>query len=69
MDRGRNTDPEYLIPLPMITITPSELIEYTYCPRFIYFMVTLDIPQREEKRFKVMKGRDVHKQKAAENRT
>lgn len=53
----------------MFTITPSELIEYTFCPRFIYFMVALDIPQREGNRFKVVKGREIHKKKAAANRT
>ncbi len=44
------------------------LIEYTFCPRFIYFMFTLDIPQREEKRFKVIKGRKVHEEKARINK-
>lgn len=70
MARGRNPDTEYLTDHTMttITITPSELIEHTFCPRFIYFMVTLDIPQREENRFKVVKGREIHKKKAMENR-
>lgn len=44
------------------------LIEYTFCPRFIYFMVALDIPQREEKRFKVIKGRKIHEEKARRNK-
>ncbi|WP_304511768.1 CRISPR-associated protein Cas4 [Desulfobacula sp.] len=44
------------------------LIEYTFCPRFIYFMFALDIPQREEKRFKVIKGRKIHEQKASFNK-
>jgi len=51
-----------------ISITPSMLIEYTFCPRFIYFMITLDIPQREEKRFKVIKGRKIHEKKARMNK-
>ena len=46
-----------------IFITPSELIEYLYCPRFIYFMNCLNIPQHEEQRYKVMKGRQVHEEK------
>lgn len=41
-------------------ITISDVLEYLFCPRFIYFMYCLDIPQHEEKRFKVLKGRDVH---------
>jgi len=43
-----------------IYITPSEVVEYLYCPRFIYFMNCLCIPQHEEKRYKVLKGREVH---------
>jgi len=52
----------------MLTITPSQLIEHTFCPRFIYFMNTLDIPQREENRFKVLKGREIHKKKSKINK-
>ncbi len=44
----------------LVSITASLLIEYIFCPRFLYFMVILDIPQREEKRFKVQKGREIH---------
>jgi len=47
----------------MLSITPSEVIEYLFCPRFIYFMNCLNIPQFEERRFKVLKGRQIHKQK------
>ena len=45
------------------TITVSDVIEYTFCPRFTYFMYCLSIPQHEEKRFKVVKGRDIHDKK------
>ena len=41
-------------------ITISDVLEYLFCSRFIYFMYCLDIPQHEEKRFKVLKGREVH---------
>ena len=51
-----------------ILITPSILIEYSFCPRFIYFMFALDIPQREENRFKVAKGRNIHREKATTNK-
>ncbi|OQX06467.1 MAG: CRISPR-associated protein Cas4, partial [Desulfobacteraceae bacterium IS3] len=44
-----------------ILLTPSEIIEYFYCPRFIYFIFSLGIDQHEEKRFKVLMGREVHK--------
>ncbi|PKL58120.1 MAG: CRISPR-associated protein Cas4 [Methanomicrobiales archaeon HGW-Methanomicrobiales-5] len=48
-------------------ITISDVLEYLFCPRFIYYMHCLDIPQHEEKRFKVMKGRDVHEEKLITN--
>ncbi|MDD5090168.1 MAG: CRISPR-associated protein Cas4 [Candidatus Wallbacteria bacterium] len=49
-------------------ITPSEIIEHLYCPRFTYFMNCLGISQHEEKRYKVMKGREFHEKREAENR-
>jgi CRISPR-associated exonuclease Cas4 len=49
-------------------ITPSEVMEYLYCPRFVYFMHCMNIPQHEDYRFKVLKGREVHKRREKENR-
>jgi CRISPR-associated exonuclease Cas4 len=49
-------------------ITISDVLEYQFCPRFIYFMRCLDIPQHEEKRFKVVKGREVHDQRQSTNK-
>ena len=49
-----------LLEKPEITITVSDVIEYMFCPRFIYFMYSLAIPQHEEQRFKVIKGRKIH---------
>lgn len=51
-----------------IFITPSDVIEYLYCPRFIYYMKCLDIPQHEHERYKVIKGREVHEEKSRINR-
>jgi CRISPR-associated exonuclease Cas4 len=48
-------------------ITTSIMLEYLYCPRFIYFMEVLKIDQYEDKRRKVQKGRDIHKYKALTN--
>lgn len=48
-------------------ITISDVLEYLFCPRFIYFMRCLDIPQHEESRFKVLKGREVHEEKRITN--
>jgi len=44
-------------------ITISDVMEYLFCPRFIYFMHCLDIPQHEGTRFKVLQGREVHEKK------
>lgn len=49
-------------------ITPSEVIEHLFCPRFTYFMNCLNIPQHEELRYKVLKGRELHERKEKENR-
>ncbi|TVR63981.1 MAG: CRISPR-associated protein Cas4 [Candidatus Competibacteraceae bacterium] len=49
-------------------ITPSEVLEHVYCPRFTWFMNVQNIPQHEETRFKVRKGREVHRRRATENR-
>ena len=51
-----------------IMITPSEVIEHLYCPRFTYFMNCLNIPQHEELRYKVLKGREIHERRSEENR-
>ena len=48
-------------------ITPSEVIEYLYCPRFIYFMNCLGIAQHEDQRFIVLKGREVHEHRKIRN--
>lgn len=51
-----------------IMITPSEVIEHLFCPRFTYFMNCLNIPQHEEQRYKVLKGRELHERREKENR-
>jgi CRISPR-associated exonuclease Cas4 len=48
-------------------ITISDVLEYLFCPRFIYYMHCLDIPQYQELRFKVMEGRKVHEEKMITN--
>jgi CRISPR-associated exonuclease Cas4 len=39
-----------------------------YCPRFTYFEYVLNIPEHQEKEYKVQKGREVHEAKAEQNR-
>jgi len=48
-------------------ITISDMLEYIFCPRFTYYMHVLEIHQHEDRRFKVLKGREVHERKAREN--
>lgn len=47
-------------------ISAIELLEYWYCPRFVYYMKILQIKQHEEKRVKVVIGREIHADKALE---
>jgi CRISPR-associated exonuclease Cas4 len=51
-----------------INITPSEVVEYLFCPRFIFFMNCLNIPQHEEQRYKVLVGRELHEERQRINR-
>ncbi len=52
----------------MFSITPSHIIQYQYCPRFVYFEHVLRIPQYEEKNYKVLQGRSMHEQKTIQNK-
>jgi len=51
-----------------IQINVSDVMEYLFCPRFIYYQYCLTIPQHEEKRFKVLKGRELHESKTKFNK-
>lgn len=51
-----------------MSITPSHIIEYLYCPRFTYFEYVLCIPQYEDRHYKVEKGRQVHDSKLEQNK-
>ncbi|MCK4696413.1 MAG: CRISPR-associated protein Cas4 [Candidatus Cloacimonetes bacterium] len=51
-----------------IFVTPSEVIEYLYCPRFIYYMNVLKINQHEHRRTLVNKGREIHQLKMVRNK-
>jgi len=52
----------------MLSVYPSQIIEYLYCPRYTYFEFVLCIPQYEEKYYKVMKGREIHDEKSNQNK-
>ncbi len=49
-------------------ITPSHLLHYFFCPRFIYFLHVLNIDQHEQKRYLVSKGRAIHDKKLVQNK-
>ena len=50
-------------------ITPSEVLEHVYCPRFTWFMNVQNIEQHEDTRYKVLKGREVHQQRETQNKS
>jgi CRISPR-associated exonuclease Cas4 len=52
---------------PSITIT--HVLEHLYCPRFTYFEHVLTIPERQERRWKVQKGRQVHLERQKVNKS
>lgn len=52
----------------MISITPSHIIQYLYCPRFTYFEYVLAIPQYETRHYKVMRGRHLHDERLEQNK-
>ncbi len=50
-----------------MAITATDLVEYSFCPRFLFFERFLSIQEYQEKRYKVQKGRDVHRQRQKTN--
>ena len=49
-------------------ITPVDVMEYCFCPRFVYFMHCLNIAQNEQRRYKVMAGRELHEKRKIQNK-
>ena len=50
-----------------VSITPTQVLEYLFCPRFVFFEECLMIPEHQELRLKVQLGREVHAKKAKIN--
>lgn len=50
-----------------VYVTPSHLLEYLYCPRFTYFEYGLGLPEYQDRRYKVRKGREVHRERRHTN--
>lgn len=55
------------VDLPSPPLTVTHLLEHLYCPRFTFFEHVLEVPERQERRGLVMKGRDVHRQRSTLN--
>lgn len=52
---------------PDVPLTVTHLLEHLYCPRFTYFEYVLAVPERQERRPLVMKGRAVHQERRRTN--
>ena len=44
-----------------IPLTVTHVLEHLYCPRFTYFEYVLAVPEGQERRWKVQRGREVHR--------
>ncbi len=54
---------------PPIPLTVTHILEHGYCPRFTYFENVLTIPEHQERRTLVMRGRQVHEERKRINPT
>ena len=52
-----------------VPLTVTHILEYLYCPRFPYFEYVLAVPERQERRELVQKGRTVHQERTRINPT
>lgn len=52
-----------------LLLTPSDVLEHLYCGRFTYFEQHLGLPEFQERREKVRRGRDLHTVREATNRS
>jgi CRISPR-associated exonuclease Cas4 len=51
-----------------LLLTPSDVLEHLFCGRFTYFERHLALPEFQERREKVRRGRELHKVREATNR-
>lgn len=49
-------------------LTPKEVVNHVFCPRFTWFAHIMGIPERAGLRYKVRKGKAVHARRERENR-
>jgi CRISPR-associated exonuclease Cas4 len=52
---------------PPLPLTVTHLLEHLFCPRFTYFEYVVGVPERQEKRPLVRKGRQVHEERRRTN--
>ena len=52
---------------PPIPLTVTHVLEHLFCPRFTYFEYVLAVPERQERRFLVQKGRQTHEERKSIN--
>ena len=57
------------VELPDVPLTVTHVLEHLYCARFTYFEYVLCVPERQERRALVMKGRQVHEERKRINPT
>ena len=48
---------------PPIPLTVTHVLEHLFCPRFTYFEYVLAVPERQERRLLVQKGRQAHEER------
>lgn len=54
---------------PAIPLTVTHVLEHLFCPRFTYFEHVLAVPERQERRLLVQKGRQTHEERRRINPT
>lgn len=53
--------------LPAVPLTVTHVLEHLFCKRFTYFEYVLLVPERQERRLLVLKGREVHQERRRTN--
>jgi CRISPR-associated exonuclease Cas4 len=53
--------------VPSVPLMVTHVLEHLYCPRFTYFEYVLGVPERQEKRLLVQRGRQAHEERRRTN--
>ena len=69
-DIPRPATSAFVLPEPApIPLTVTHVLEHLFCPRFTYFEHVLAVPERQERRLLVQKGRQTHEERRRINPT